>query len=519
MEKSYEGGSNMKKKQRQFLAMLLVLAMLVTTIGGTGVGETFVRAAELEETKEESNKSAETETEEDLRTMEMAAKELKEQAQLETWSDAKAFLEKLLGLSAESDELDSCFDGKTDENLSGADWQALCEKLWANRVFSEEEADSLNLTGGDANLLIMAEKAAVTGAEAKHISVAGGGKVKLKETKADSMGIFGGIRTELSGTSLEKLTLFSGEEAEDTLLRLSQDTEVPEIQVDGGKEVTIEGNASLGVIRVTKAPEKLTVRATASVKNESQEALTLVKPDGSEITLKAGQQEELVLTSYLVTFMAEDEVLETSLVKPGDPVEYPEELPEKEGKIFTSWYQDEEFTEPASQFEAVNGQLTFYARYIKAEDAVTVTFETAGGDPLKPLAFAKGETLLTKPVSEISTRKEGYTFGGWCRDAECTESFSYTEPLEENVTLYAFFTSDEPEISEKDGSSVDRKDFGWQEEVLLTAEEGMTLEDVEAAIRLEAGSGDLEPTVSVRETADGFALSGTCYEKDGGERL
>ena len=111
----------MKKKQRQFLAMLLVLAMLVTPIGGTGVGEPFVRAAEREETKEESNKSAETETEEDLRTMEMAAKELKEQVQLETWSDAKAFLEKFLGLSSESDELDSCFDGKTDENLSGAD--------------------------------------------------------------------------------------------------------------------------------------------------------------------------------------------------------------------------------------------------------------------------------------------------------------------------------------------------------------------------------------------------------------
>ena len=77
--------------------MLLVLAMLVTTIGGTGVGETFVRAAELEETNEESNKSAETETEEDLRTMETAAKELKEQAQLETWSDAKVFLEKTSG--------------------------------------------------------------------------------------------------------------------------------------------------------------------------------------------------------------------------------------------------------------------------------------------------------------------------------------------------------------------------------------------------------------------------------------
>ena len=123
--------------------------------------------------------------------------------------------------------------------------------------------------------------------------------------------------------------------------------------------------------------------------------------------------------------MAEDEVLETSLVKPGDPVEYPEE-PGKRRQDFYLLVQDEEFTEPASQFEAVNGQLTFYARYIEAEGAGTVTFETAGGDPLKPLAFAKGETLLTKPVSEISTRKEGYTFGGWCRDAECCgELFLY----------------------------------------------------------------------------------------------
>ena len=55
-----------KSNGGNFWLCFLVLAMLVTTIGGTGVGETFVRAAELEETKEESNKSAETETEEDL---------------------------------------------------------------------------------------------------------------------------------------------------------------------------------------------------------------------------------------------------------------------------------------------------------------------------------------------------------------------------------------------------------------------------------------------------------------------
>lgn len=74
--------------------------------------------------------------------METAAKELKEQAQLETWSDAKVFLEKLLGLSSESDELDSYFDGKTDENLSGADWQALAKSSGRTGAFPEEEADS-----------------------------------------------------------------------------------------------------------------------------------------------------------------------------------------------------------------------------------------------------------------------------------------------------------------------------------------------------------------------------------------
>ena len=129
----------MKKKQRQFLAMLLVLVMLVTTIGGTGVGETFVRAAELEETKEESNKSAETETEEDLRTMETAAKELKEQAQLETWSDAKAFLEKLLGLSAESDELDSYFDGKQTKTFPGQTGRRSAKSSGRTRSFPRKK--------------------------------------------------------------------------------------------------------------------------------------------------------------------------------------------------------------------------------------------------------------------------------------------------------------------------------------------------------------------------------------------
>ena len=91
---------------------------------------------------------------------------------------------------------------------------------------------------------------------------------------------------------------------------------------------------------------------------------------------------------------------------PGTPVDVTGITPEKEGYIFTTWYQDAACTEAYSQFDCVNGPLTLYAGFTDAAEAVTVTFETFDGTPAAPLTFAKGETLLSKPVSSISTNKE-----------------------------------------------------------------------------------------------------------------
>lgn len=150
---------------------------------------------------------------------------------------------------------------------------------------------------------------------------------------------------------------------------------------------------------------------------------------------------------------------------PGTPVDVTGIMPEKEGYIFTTWYQDAACTEAYSQFDCVNGPLTLYAGFTDAAEAVTVTFETFDGTPAAPLTFAKGETLLSKPVSSISTSKDGYTFGGWCRDEACTEPFAYTEPVQEDMTLYALFTSNEAVSQEKDGSCAELNDFDWQGEI------------------------------------------------------
>ncbi|MDD7436683.1 MAG: InlB B-repeat-containing protein, partial [Lachnospiraceae bacterium] len=378
---------------------------------------------------------------------------------------------------------------------------------------TQEEADALRNQDEDVNLLITAKECELSGLKYGEIASASCERLDLSEMTAKLLSVGGSSEIQLKGTELEQLIIQSEEEQEVTL-HIDADTKVPEIILEGNGSVLIEGNGALGLVRVTGALKKATVRATCSVLNESGEEVQLETPDG-EMALAAGQQEELVLSSYMVTFMADGQVYDSKAVKPGETIVFPEQNPEKEGYIFTTWYKDEEFTESCSQFEAADGEKVFYARFVEESESIKVTFDCMGGRELEPQIFAKGETLLTRPINEIYTEKEGYSFGGWCTDPECTTAFSYTQPLEESMTLYAFFVSEEVQTTEKDGTSADMKDFDWQGSIPLRTEEKMTLEEVEKNIRVEAGSGALEPVLDITETEDGFEISGSYYEKDG----
>lgn len=58
-------------------------------------------------------------------------------------------------------------------------------------------------------------------------------------------------------------------------------------------------------------------------------------------------------------------------------------------------------------------------------------------------------------------------------------------------------------------------DFDWQGTIPLRTEKEMTLDEVKKNVRVEAGSGALDPELDITETEDGFAISGSYYEKDG----
>lgn len=390
-------------------------------------------------------------------------------------------------------------------------------KAWTGEyetVTTQEEADALRTQDESKNLLIAAKECALSGLSYGEIAAAAADKLELSDVKAKVLTADQVSELRLSGTELEQLYVQTVK-GESVTLHIDDKTKIPEIFLEGEGSVLLEGNGALGMVRVTGALEAATVRATCSVKNESGQAVPFETPDGNQMTLAAGQQEELVLSSYQVTFLADGQVYDSKLVKPGETIPFPEQNPEKDGFIFTSWYQDEAFTESCSQFAVAEGAMTLYARFVDASEAIEVTFDAMGGRELQPQLFAKGETLLSRPINEIYTEKDGYTFGGWCTDPDCTTAFSYTEPLETSLTLYAFFVSEEAQETEKDGTSADLADFDWQGTIPLRTEQEMTLDEVKKNVRVETGSGALEPEVDITETEDGFAVSGSYYEKDG----
>lgn len=73
----------------------------------------------------------------------------------------------------------------------------------------------------------------------------------------------------------------------------------------------------------------------------------------------------------------------------------------------------------------------------------------------------------------------------------------------------------EVQSEEKEGNTAEWKDFEWNGKIGLSAPEDMSLTEVQAAVAVQAGSGENDPEIAVAEQDGKYVLSGTGYEKDG----
>ncbi|MCZ0863366.1 InlB B-repeat-containing protein [Methanocorpusculum vombati] len=71
------------------------------------------------------------------------------------------------------------------------------------------------------------------------------------------------------------------------------------------------------------------------------------------------------------------------------------------------------------------------------DNSFRVLFETSGGSFISPVTYLSYGDKISQPPAPT---KDGYTFGGWYKDSACTQSWSFSEGIPGDITLYAKWT-------------------------------------------------------------------------------
>lgn len=115
------------------------------------------------------------------------------------------------------------------------------------------------------------------------------------------------------------------------------------------------------------------------------------------------------------------------LEKPMDPV--------KEGYVFAGWYTDINYEYEYDFTTPVTSDMTLYAKW--NVNIYTVTFKTIDDETIGTSQVQYNE-LLVRPEDPV---KQGYYFGGWYKDVDYENKFSFLTPIKEDITLYAFWST------------------------------------------------------------------------------
>lgn len=113
--------------------------------------------------------------------------------------------------------------------------------------------------------------------------------------------------------------------------------------------------------------------------------------------------------------------------------------PTEESWVFGGWFTDAECTEAYEFTTPVTGTLELFAKWTEATgQKYTVTFDVQDkGTAPEAQEIEEGKTA-TKPETDPSY--DGWEFGGWYKDAECTTEYNFATPVTENTTVYAKWT-------------------------------------------------------------------------------
>ncbi|WP_339257986.1 InlB B-repeat-containing protein [Paenibacillus sp. FSL R5-0713] len=142
-----------------------------------------------------------------------------------------------------------------------------------------------------------------------------------------------------------------------------------------------------------------------------------------------------VPNTYTVTFESNGGSVVTEQTVNEGAVATAPGAPTLEGYVFSGWYSDSEMTRSYGFTEGVTANVMLYAKWTK--NSYTVSFNSNSGTSVSNQSVSEGETAT---IPEAPTRP-GHVFEGWYSDAGLNESYSFTTPVMNNLTLYAKWTA------------------------------------------------------------------------------
>lgn len=81
------------------------------------------------------------------------------------------------------------------------------------------------------------------------------------------------------------------------------------------------------------------------------------------------------------------------------------------------------------------------------DNAYRVLFDTSGGSLISPVTGLSSGDVIAAPPAPV---KDGYTFGGWYADEDCTKAWSFADGIPGDMTLYAkWIGGDTPQATAK----------------------------------------------------------------------
>ena len=190
------------------------------------------------------------------------------------------------------------------------------------------------------------------------------------------------------------------------------DGSLQRLNVENDATITVRNNASVDEFNPGNNAVKLQLESTATVNLPTSENVSIER-----------------LQRVYVSGVSAPRGGYFSILK-GSQIDFIERTPTREGHQFLGWFTDQTFETPFNFNQAIDEDITLYARW----QINTYQVRFIGVTPTIPVETVNYGSRIPQPSAPP---KDGYRFVGWYLDSSYQNPVNFSQRVEENITIYA----------------------------------------------------------------------------------